>query len=74
LDQGTSWCILGNSWSDIGTRCWWRIVQVPLVLTLEWGRMQGGGWYHNSVKTSIFKILLIPVSPSSSQHCPLQVI
>jgi hypothetical protein len=73
LDQGASWCVLGNSWSDIGTKRWSRIVQVPLVLTLKWGRMQGGGWYHNSVKTSIFKILLIPVSPLSSQHCPLQV-
>jgi hypothetical protein len=59
LDQGASWCILGNSWSDIGTKCWSRLVQVPLVLTLKRGRMQEGGWYHNSVKTSIFKILLI---------------
>jgi hypothetical protein len=27
----------------------------PLVPTLERGGMRGGGWYHNSVKTGIFK-------------------
>jgi hypothetical protein len=58
LDQDTSWCILSNSWSDIGTKCRPRIVWVPLVPVLKWGGMRGGGWYHNSVKTSIFKILL----------------
>jgi hypothetical protein len=32
-----------------------RIVQVPLVPTLEWGGMRGGARCHNSVKTGIFK-------------------
>jgi hypothetical protein len=27
----------------------------PLAPTLEQGGKQGGGWYHNSVKTGIFK-------------------
>jgi hypothetical protein len=27
----------------------------PLAPTLERGGMRGGGWYHNSVKTGIFK-------------------
>jgi hypothetical protein len=38
---------------------WPRIVRVPLEPMLEHCGMGGGGWYHNSVKTSIFKILLI---------------
>jgi hypothetical protein len=29
-------------------------VHHPLIPTLEQGGMQGGGWYHNSVKTTIF--------------------
>jgi hypothetical protein len=58
LDQSASRCIPGNSISDFGTKHQPRIVWVPLIPMLEQGGMQGGGWYHNSVKTSIFKILL----------------
>jgi hypothetical protein len=57
LDQGASRCVLSNSWSDIGTKLRPRIVQVPLVPTLKWGGMRGGGWCHNSVKTGIYIIL-----------------
>jgi hypothetical protein len=44
LDQSTSWCILGNSRSDFGTKCWPRIACLPLVPMLERGGMPGGEW------------------------------
>jgi hypothetical protein len=59
VDQGASRCVLGNSRSDIETKRWSRLEWRPLVPTLKRGGMQGGGRCHNSVKTSIFKILFM---------------
>jgi hypothetical protein len=44
LDQSASWCILGNSRSDFGTKRQPRIAWVPLIPMLKQGRMWGAGW------------------------------